>query len=65
MKTVTFTILFLLVVLPISETFADELTLNIDKTIYEKSDFISVWGTSNFDSVFISIKEGPSPPRAK
>ena len=57
MKTVTFSILFLLVVFPISETFADELTLNIDKTIYEKSDFISVWGTSNFDSVFISIKD--------
>ena len=33
------------------------MTLNIDKTIYEKSDFISVWGSSQFDSVFISIKD--------
>ena len=57
MKTVYFSALFLLLIFPISDSFADELTLNIDKTIYEKSDFISVWGISNFDSVFISIKD--------
>ena len=57
MKTVILSALFFLLIFPISNTFADELTLNIDKSIYEKSDFISVWGTSSFDSVFISIKD--------
>ena len=56
MKTVYFGFLFILI-LPFSNVFADELTLNIDKTIYEKSDFISVWGLTEFDSVFISIKD--------
>ena len=57
MKTVYLPTLFLLLIFPISDAFADELTLNIDKTIYEKSDFISVWGISNYDSIFISIKD--------
>ena len=33
------------------------LTLNIDKALYEKSDFISVWGSTAYDSVFISVKD--------
>ena len=57
MKTAYFGTLFFILILPISNVFADELTLNIDKTIYEKSDFISVWGSTEFDSVFISIKD--------
>ena len=57
MKTVYFTILLFILILPVTDVFANELTLNIDKTIYEKSDFISVWGSSQFDSVFISIKD--------
>ena len=44
-------------IFPISNVFGDELTLNIDKTLYEKSDFISVWGYTNFDSVFISVRD--------
>ena len=40
-----------------TNAFADELTLYIDKKIYEKSDFISVWGSSSLNSVFISIKD--------
>ena len=40
--------------LPNGNVFADELTLNIDKAIYEKSDFISIWGFTEFDSIFIS-----------
>ena len=43
--------------LPLSNAFGDELTLNIDKTLYEKSDFISVWGSTPFDSVFISVRD--------
>ena len=57
MKTVCFTILLLILILPVTSAFANELTLNIDKTIYEKSDFISVWGYTEFNSVFISIKD--------
>ena len=57
MKTVCFTILLLILILPVTSAFANELTLNIDKTIYEKSDFISVWGSTEFDSAFISIKD--------
>ena len=57
MKTVYFAILLFILILPVTDAFADELTLNIDKTIYEKSDFISVWGSTEFDSVFISIKD--------
>ena len=48
MKTVYFWNCYLLIlILPVTNAFADELTLNIDKTIYEKSDFISVWGSLN------------------
>ena len=57
MKTAYYGLLFLILLLPISNSFADELTINIDKTIYEKSDFISVWGSSDLDTVFISIKD--------
>ena len=57
MKTIYFVFLLFILLLPVTNAFADELTLNIDKTIYEKSDFISVWGSSEFDSVFISIKD--------
>ena len=57
MKTAYFGLLLYILILPVTNAFADELTLNIDKTIYEKSDFISVWGSTEFDSVFISIKD--------
>ena len=57
MKNIYFGVFFFLLIFPITNAFADELTLNIDKTIYEKSDFISVWGSSNLDSVFISVKD--------
>ena len=57
MNAVYLSTLFFLLIFHISDAFADELTLNIDKTIYGKSDFISVWGTSSLDSVFISIKD--------
>ena len=57
MKTIIFGILLLILFLPMTNSFADELTLNLDKTIYEKSDFISVWGSTQFDSVFISVKD--------
>ncbi len=57
MKTGYFILIFLILILPISNASADQLTLNTDKTIYEKSDFISVWGSSDFDTVFISIKD--------
>ena len=57
MKKAYFGILFLILIFPISNAFGDELTLNIDKALYEKSDFISVWGSSNLDSVFISVKD--------
>ena len=57
MKNGIFGITILILFLPVTDTFAEELTLNIDKTIYEKSDFISVWGSTKSDSVFISIKD--------
>ena len=57
MKKAYFGILFLILIFPISNAFGDELTLNIDKALYEKSDFISVWGSTAYDSVFISIKD--------
>ncbi|MDC0170427.1 DnaJ domain-containing protein [Candidatus Nitrosopelagicus sp.] len=57
MKKVYFGIIFLMLFLPLSNAFGDELTLNIDKTLYEKSDFISVWGSTPFDSVFISVRD--------
>ena len=57
MKTIHFGILFLILILPMTHAFANELTLNIDKAIYEKSDFISVWGSTELNSVFISVKD--------
>ena len=57
MKTIIFGIIFFVLIFPITHVFADDLTLNIDKTIYEKSDFISVWGSTSLDSVFISVKD--------
>ena len=57
MKTIYFGVLLFLLFLPVTNVFGTELTLNIDKAIYEKSDFISVWGSSDLDSVFISIKD--------
>ena len=57
MKTIILGIIFFVLIFPITNAFADDLTLNIDKTIYEKSDFISVWGSTSLDSVFISVKD--------
>ena len=57
MKKIIFGIAFFVLIFPITNVFADDLTLNIDKTIYEKSDFISVWGSTPLDSVFISVKD--------
>ena len=57
MKKIIFGIAFFVLIFPITHVFADDLTLNIDKTIYEKSDFISVWGSTPLDSVFISVKD--------
>ena len=61
MKKAYFGILFLILIFPISNAFGDELTLNIDKALYEKSDFISVWGSTAYDSVFISVKVKSGP----
>ena len=44
----------------IENSFAENSTINIDNTFYEKSDIISIWGTAplNFqNSVFITIKD--------
>ena len=57
MKSICLGILIFFLVLPVTDVFGTEFTLNIDKAIYEKSDFISVWGSSDLDSVFISIKD--------
>ena len=57
MKNIYFGIISLILFLPFSNAFGDELTLNIDKALYEKSDFISVWGSTTFDSVFISVRD--------
>ena len=57
MKTAYMMVIIFLLILPMTNAFAAELTLNIDKTIYEKSDFISVWGSSNLESIFISVKD--------
>ena len=57
MKKIYFVLLLPILIFPISNVFGDDLTLNIDKTLYEKSDFISVWGYTNFDSVFISVRD--------
>tara|TARA_B110000014_G_scaffold259575_1_gene247632 strand:+ start:117 stop:950 length:834 start_codon:yes stop_codon:yes gene_type:complete len=57
MKTVYFGIILFILILPIPNVFAAELTIALDKEIYEKSDFISIWGSSDLDSVFISVKD--------
>ena len=57
MHTAYFGFLLFMLFLPITSVFAEELTLNIDKGIYEKSDFISVWGSTELGSVFISVKD--------
>lgn len=57
MKKVYFGFLLLTLFFPVTNAFAGELTLNLDKTVYEKSDFISVWGSTGMNSVFISVKD--------
>ena len=57
MKKVYFGFLLLTLIFPVTNAFAGELTLNLDKTVYEKSDFISVWGSTEMNSVFISVKD--------
>jgi len=47
-------------IIVIENSFAENSTINIDNTFYEKSDIISIWGTAplNFqNSVFITIKD--------
>ena len=44
----------------IENSFAENSTINIDNTFYEKSDIISIWGTApsnSHNSVFITIKD--------
>ena len=43
----------------IENSFAENSTINIDNTFYEKSDIISIWGTAppTQNSVFITIKD--------
>ena len=44
----------------IENSFAENSTINIDNTFYEKSDIISIWGTippNSHNSVFITIKD--------
>ena len=44
----------------IENSFAENSTINIDNTFYEKSDIISIWGTippNSQNSVFITIKD--------
>jgi len=44
----------------IENSFAENSTINIDNTFYEKSDIISIWGTAPLNSqnsVFITIKD--------
>ena len=57
MKSIYLIFSIFILILPVTNAFADELSLNIDKAIYEKSDFISVWGSTELDSVFISVKD--------
>ena len=57
MKKVYFGFLLLTLIFPVTNAFAGELTLNLDNTVYEKSDFISVWGSTEMNSVFISVKD--------
>ena len=47
-------------VISIGNSFAENSTINIDNTFYEKSDIISIWGTApsnSQNSVFITIKD--------
>jgi len=53
-------ILFSCVFLLVGNSFAENSSINIDNTFYEKSDIISIWGTIPLNpqnSVFISIKD--------
>ena len=53
-------ILFSCVLLLVGNSFAENSSINIDNTFYEKSDIISIWGTAPLNpqnSVFISIKD--------
>ena len=53
-------ILFSCVFLLVGNSFAENSSINIDNTFYEKSDIISIWGTAPLNpqnSVFISIKD--------
>ena len=47
-------------IIVIENSFAENSTINIDNTFYEKSDIISIWGTApsnSQNSVFITIKD--------
>jgi len=46
-------------IIVIENSFAENSTINIDNTFYEKSDIISIWGTAppTQNSVFITIKD--------
>ena len=47
-------------IIVIENSFAENSTINIDNTFYEKSDIISIWGTippNSQNSVFITIKD--------
>ena len=51
---------FLFSIIVIENSFAENSTINIDNTFYEKSDIISIWGTvppNSQNSVFITIKD--------
>ncbi len=53
-------ILFSCILLLVGNSFAENSSINIDNTFYEKSDIISIWGTAPLNpqnSVFISIKD--------
>ena len=53
-------ILFSCVLLLVGNSFAENSSINIDNTFFEKSDIISIWGTAPLNpqnSVFISIKD--------
>ena len=53
-------ILFSCIFLLVGNSFAENSSINIDNTFFEKSDIISIWGTAPLNpqnSVFISIKD--------
>tara|TARA_Y100000590_G_scaffold139925_1_gene160376 strand:+ start:4932 stop:5768 length:837 start_codon:yes stop_codon:yes gene_type:complete len=58
MKYIIIGLVIFFIFFPLNGIFA-EVSLNIDKTIYEKSDFISIWGnvSSKTTSVFITIND--------